>query len=356
MRELFDLVAAVADSEANVLIQGENGTGKELIANALHYNCRRDEGPVHQDQLRGDSEGPDRVGAVRLPARLVHGRDQRQGRPARAGAGRLAAARRDRRDAAVPADEAAARAAGARVPAGRQRSRHPRGLPADLRDQRGRRGRAARTAGCARTSTSASTRSRLRVPALRERTEDIPLLCDHFLDRFRQRYQRSVRTIAPSAYHLLIRCRWQGNVRELENAIERAVLVAKGIGDHAGRSARFAAGGRRLVGRLRDAGEPHAGRDRADDDRAGARADELEQAGSGGAARSLSPDAVQQDAESTRFADEGRGRRGAARAAGRRACGRAWRRAGRRACVIGPPFCWDSSREPSSAARRAGSS
>ena len=68
----------------------------------------------------------------------------------------------------------------------------------------------------------------LRVPALRERTEDIPLLCDHFLDRFRQRYQRSVRTIAPAAYHLLIRSRWPGNVRELENAIERAVLVAKG--------------------------------------------------------------------------------------------------------------------------------
>ena len=45
MRELFDLVAAVADSEANVLIQGENGTGKELIANALHYNSRRTKGP-----------------------------------------------------------------------------------------------------------------------------------------------------------------------------------------------------------------------------------------------------------------------------------------------------------------------
>ena len=68
----------------------------------------------------------------------------------------------------------------------------------------------------------------LRVPPVRERTEDIPLLCDHFLDRFRQRYQRNVRTIAPSAYHLLIRNRWPGNVRELENAIERAVLVAKG--------------------------------------------------------------------------------------------------------------------------------
>ena len=68
----------------------------------------------------------------------------------------------------------------------------------------------------------------LRVPPLRERTEDIPLLCDYFLDRFRQRYQRNVRTIAPAAYHLLIRSRWPGNVRELENAIERGVLVAKG--------------------------------------------------------------------------------------------------------------------------------
>src|SRR5207247_3646732 len=62
----------------------------------------------------------------------------------------------------------------------------------------------------------------------RERTEDIPLLCDYFLDKFRQRYQKNVRTLAPSVYHLLIRNRWPGNVRELENAIERAVLVAKG--------------------------------------------------------------------------------------------------------------------------------
>ena len=68
----------------------------------------------------------------------------------------------------------------------------------------------------------------LRVPPLRERTEDIPLLCDYFLDKFRQRYQKNVKTLAPSVYHLLIRNRWPGNVRELENAIERAVLVAKG--------------------------------------------------------------------------------------------------------------------------------
>ena len=77
----------------------------------------------------------------------------------------------------------------------------------------------------------------LRVPPLRERTEDIPLLCDHFLDKFRQRYQKNVKTLAPSVYHLLIRNRWPGNVRELENAIERAVLVAKGTEIAVGRPA-----------------------------------------------------------------------------------------------------------------------
>jgi DNA-binding NtrC family response regulator len=65
------------------------------------------------------------------------------------------------------------------------------------------------------------------VPPLRERSEDIPLLCNHFLSKFNQRYQKVVRAISPAAYHLLIRNRWAGNVRELENAIERSVLVSK---------------------------------------------------------------------------------------------------------------------------------
>ena len=67
----------------------------------------------------------------------------------------------------------------------------------------------------------------LKVPPLRERTEDVPLLCNHFLAKFNERYERNVRAISPAAYHLLIRNRWSGNVRELENAIERAVLVCK---------------------------------------------------------------------------------------------------------------------------------
>jgi len=67
----------------------------------------------------------------------------------------------------------------------------------------------------------------MRVPPLRERSEDIPLLCEHFISKFNQRHQKSVRSISSAVYHLLIRNRWSGNVRELENAIEHAVLVCK---------------------------------------------------------------------------------------------------------------------------------
>ena len=137
----------------------------------------------------------------------------------------------------------------------------------------------------------------LRVPPLRERTEDIPLLCDYFLDKFRQRYQKNVKTLAPSVYHLLIRNRWPGNVRELENAIERAVLVGEGRRDRGRRSAGVDSRGVDGVDRLRDSAAPHAGRDREDGDPADAAAHQLEQAGSGADPRALSADALQQDEE-----------------------------------------------------------
>jgi DNA-binding NtrC family response regulator len=68
----------------------------------------------------------------------------------------------------------------------------------------------------------------LRVPPLRERPEDIPVLAEHFVERYSRRYDRPVRPISAEAYDVLLRARWPGNVRELENAIERAVLVSSG--------------------------------------------------------------------------------------------------------------------------------
>jgi DNA-binding NtrC family response regulator len=227
MRELFDLVVSVADSEANILIQGENGTGKELIANAIHYHSRRTKGPfvkincaaipkdlieselfgyrrgaftgalTDRDGLLEEAQGGslllDEIGEMPpyLQTKLLRVLQEREYRPVGS-------------DRVIHVDFRLICATNV-------------DLEAALRDGR------LREDLYFRINTIT-----MRVPSLRERTEDIPLLCDFFLERFRQRYSRLVRTIAPSAYHLLIRNRWPGNVRELENAIERAVLVAKG--------------------------------------------------------------------------------------------------------------------------------
>src|SRR5918993_4616645 len=227
MKELFELVESVAASDANILIQGENGTGKELITNAIHYNSNRVKGPfikincaaipkeLIESELfgykkgaftgaMGDKEGLfemaeggslllDEIGEMPpyLQTKLLRVLQEREYRPI--GSDRL-----------VHVDFrlicATNIALGVALREGKLRE--------DL---------------YFRINTIT-----LRVPPLRERSEDIPLLCTHFLDKFRARYQKNVKTLAPSGFHLLIRNRWPGNVRELENAIERAVLVSKG--------------------------------------------------------------------------------------------------------------------------------
>jgi DNA-binding NtrC family response regulator len=226
MKDLFELIESVAASEANILIQGENGTGKELIANAIHHYSGRVRGPfikincaaipheLIESELFGYRKGAftgasvDKVGLFEmaeggsllldevaempsaLQTKLLRVLQQREFRPI--GSDRVV--RVDFRlicSTNVDLEQA-------------------------LRDGR------VREDLYFRINTIT-----LRVPPLRERTEDIPLICNHFLAKFNQRYDRSVRAISPTAYHLLIRNRWSGNVRELENAMERAVLVCK---------------------------------------------------------------------------------------------------------------------------------
>jgi two-component system response regulator AtoC len=67
---------------------------------------------------------------------------------------------------------------------------------------------------------------RVRVPPLRERRDDVPLLVDHFIARFRETLGKPVRTIADEALDLLVAHAWPGNVRELENVLERAMILA----------------------------------------------------------------------------------------------------------------------------------
>jgi DNA-binding NtrC family response regulator len=226
MKELFELIESVAASEANILIQGENGTGKELIANAIHHHSDRVRGPfikincaaiphdLIESELFGYRRGSftgavaDKVGLFEmaeggsllldeigemppaLQTKLLRVLQQREYRP-------IGSDRTVRVDFRLVCS-----------------------TNTDL-EQALREGRV-REDLYFRINTIT-----LRVPPLRERTEDIPLICNHFLAKFNQRYDRAVRAISPAAYHVLIRNRWSGNVRELENPMERAVQVCK---------------------------------------------------------------------------------------------------------------------------------
>ena len=227
MQELFELIESVAASEANILIHGENGTGKELIANAIHFNSKRSKGPfikincaaIPRDLIESELFG------YKKGAFTGAGTDK-EGLFEMAEGGSLLLDEIGEMPPYLQTKLLRVLQERAYRPIGSERVVHVdfrlicatnADIEAALRDGR------IREDLYFRINTIT-----LRVPPLRERTEDIPLLCDHFLDKFRQRYQKNTKSLAPSVYHLLIRNRWPGNVRELENAIERAVLVAKG--------------------------------------------------------------------------------------------------------------------------------
>ena len=227
MQQIFKAVGKVAGTDLTVLLRGESGTGKELIARAVHENSRRKGRPfvpvncaaipreLLESELFGHEKGAftgavaarrgrfeqaeggtvflDEVGDMdlSLQTKLLRVLQEREYRPI--GSDRI-----------VRVDFRLVCATNADINALRQEGRFREDL-------------------FFRINTIT-----LRVPPLRERTEDIPPLCEHFLAKYRARHDRHVRSIAPPAYHLLLRHAWPGNVRELENAIERGVLVAKG--------------------------------------------------------------------------------------------------------------------------------
>ena len=296
MKDLFELIESVAASEANILIQGENGTGKELIANAIHHHSGRVRGPFIK------------INCAAIPHELIESElfGYRKGAFTGASVDKVGLFEMAE-GGSLLLDEVAEMPSALQTKLLRvlqQREFRPIGSDRTVRvdfrlicstnvdlEQALREGRV-REDLYFRINTIT-----LRVPPLRERTEDIPLICNHFLAKFNQRYERSVRAISPAAYHLLIRNRWSGNVRELENAMERAVLVCKtgeiGPDDLPETLARHAAADRRV----HPAAGPHAGGDRAAGHRADADPDQLEQAGGRAGAGPVPAHAVQQDAQ-----------------------------------------------------------
>ena len=155
VRQVYEQVAQVAATNTTVLIRGESGTGKELIAHAIHYNSLRAKKPFVK------------VSCAALPESLIEaelfghekgaftGAEAAEEGPLRAGRGRHAVPRRDRRHQPVHAGEAAARPAGARVRARRRHRDHQGQRPAHRRDEQGHGAGARATARSARTCTTA---------------------------------------------------------------------------------------------------------------------------------------------------------------------------------------------------------
>jgi transcriptional regulator with PAS, ATPase and Fis domain len=226
MREVRAIAETAAQTDANVSIYGENGTGKELIARAIHYAGARSAGPLITLDCTAIPEGlmeSQLFGHVR--GAFTGAVDTQPGVFALADRGTLFLD--EIGELSQPLQAKLLRALQFRefTPVGgRARRVDVRFITATNRDLR-------------RAVANGTFRSDLYyrigvinvvMPPLRERRDDIPLLAEHFARKFALRYSRPVPTLAPAALRLFETYSWPGNVRQLENAMEQAIIFAQG--------------------------------------------------------------------------------------------------------------------------------
>jgi two-component system response regulator HupR/HoxA len=225
MQMLYRMCERVAASDATVLIQGENGTGKELIARALHYNSPRKGkkflvvncGAFNENLLESELFGHVKgsfTGAVRDKKGLFEEAD----------GGTLFLDEIGETSMAMQVKMLRVLQEGTFTPVGstQVRSSNARILAATNRD----------LAAMVKQGTFREDLFyrlnviNVTVPALRSRKEDIPLLVDHFLHAFAKQVNKPVKSLSASCMESLLNHDWPGNVRELENEIERLCVLA----------------------------------------------------------------------------------------------------------------------------------
>lgn len=227
IRRAIELALNVADTNTTVLIQGESGTGKELLANLIHFNSGRQNRPyikincgaipetLLESELFGHEKGS-----------FTDARAQRRGRFEEADGGTLfldeigeMSMQAQVRLLRVLQDGEFTRIGGSSV------------IKSDVRVV------AASNVNLEEAVEKGTFRKDLyyrlsvfpiTLPPLRDRIEDIHPLVFHFLERYKEKTGRFVSGISKEALRALINYEWTGNVRELENSIERAVIIASG--------------------------------------------------------------------------------------------------------------------------------
>lgn len=226
MQDVFKTITEIAPTLATVLIYGETGTGKELIANAIHYNSDRNDKPfitlhcaslsegVLESELFGHEKGAF-TGAISL----------RRGRFELADGGSLFLDEVGEMNSHVQIKLLRVLETGKFERVGGEKT-----LESDVRII------AATNKDLEKEIKEGRFREdlyyrlnviNLKLPSLRERKEDIGLLIDNFLIKYSKKNKRNVKGFTPQSTKLLNSYDWPGNVRELENTIERAVVMAK---------------------------------------------------------------------------------------------------------------------------------
>jgi DNA-binding NtrC family response regulator len=226
MVPVLEAVTRIAPSDANVLVTGEHGTGKEVVARTIHALSLRKDKPliavntgglaegVFESELFGHVKGAftdartDRIGRFELADHGTIFLDEIGNVPYRQQAKLLRV---------IEAGEIE------RVGSSRSKKIDVRVISATNSDLK-----AACEGGQFREDLLFRLNTvEIHLPALRERRDDIPTLAMHFLSQYASRYRRQVKGIDPTALHSLLQYSWPGNVRELEHTMERAVLMAR---------------------------------------------------------------------------------------------------------------------------------
>ncbi len=227
MQPVLDTIARIGPSDANVLITGEHGTGKEVVAQTLHAisaRAPRSLVAVNTGALPEGTFESELFGHVK--GAFTDARTERIGRFELADGGTLFL---DEIANIPPRQQAKllrVLETGELERVGSSKTRHVdvRVLSATNADLH-----AEAEAGRFRADLLFRLNTvEIHIPPLRERREDIPPLAAHFLTRYAQRYRKQVSGLDPSAVQTLLAYNWPGNVRELDHTLERAVLMARG--------------------------------------------------------------------------------------------------------------------------------
>jgi two-component system NtrC family response regulator len=226
MHRVKDLIAQAGPSEAHVLVTGESGTGKELVAEALHQASQRSGGPLVK------------VNCAALPSELLESELFGYKKGAFTGAAKDKPGRfQTASGGTLLLDEIGDMPLSLQAKLLRvlqERQVEPLGAnmpePADARIIAATHKKLSNEVKAGRFREDLFFRLNvleIRIPALRERLDDLPLLAAHLIERLSEKNKKNVRRVCPRFLEALSRYDWPGNVRELENVLERAIILSR---------------------------------------------------------------------------------------------------------------------------------